>query len=340
MKKIISILIALSLLLSGCLVGDPGAPEIYTVTYLDLFDTVTTIRGGGENEEQFRQAAQGIYEQLRIYHRLFDIYNDYDGISNLKTVNDNAGIAPVTVDSAIIALLRDCEQYYELTEGKVNVAMGSVLRLWHEARSHGIENPEAAKLPDKAALAQAAQHISFKSIVIDETASTVYISDPESSLDVGAIAKGWAAQRVAESAPEGMLISVGGNVCATGAKADEGTPWVVGIQNPDGGDYLQKISIRVGAVVTSGDYQRTYTVDGEAYHHIIDPQTLMPSEYWRSVTVVCADSALADALSTSLFLLPLEDGQELAEKCGAQALWLDKSGNAVSTAGFKQLTGA
>ena len=340
MKRIIVFLMALSLLLSGCLAGDPGVPEIYTVTYLDLFDTVTTIRGGGENEEQFRQTAQEIYEQLLIYHRLFDIYNDYEGISNLKTVNDQAGVAPVRVDSAIIRLLLDCKEYYELTDGKVNVAMGSVLSLWHEARSYGIENPENAKLPDAEKLADAAQHSSFKNIVIDEKASTVYISDPECSLDVGAVAKGWAAQRVAENAPKGMLISVGGNVCATGAKYEDGTPWVVGIQNPDGGDYLQKISIRVGAVVTSGDYQRTYSVDGKAYHHIIDPQTLMPSQYWRSVTVVCADSALADALSTALFLLPLEDGQALAEQCGAEALWLDKSGNLYTTTGFRAFTGA
>jgi len=324
MKKAVAILLMLSLLLSGC-AGESPAPELYTVTYLNLFDTVTTIRGGGENE------AQKIYEQLLNYHRLFDIYNDYEGLSNLKTVNDNAGIAPVAVDSAIIRLLLDCKEYYELTEGKVNVAMGSVLSLWHEARAQSLADPANAYLPDKEALERAAQHISFKNIVIDESTSTVYISDPECSLDVGAIAKGWAAQRVAENAPKGILISVGGNVCATGAKYADGTPWVVGIQNPDGGEYLKKISLRTGAVVTSGDYQRTYTVGGKAYHHIIDPETRMPLQYWRSVTVVCADSAMADALSTALFLLPLKEGRALAERCGVQVLWLDKAGNMYTT---------
>ena len=330
MKKCCILLLILCFLLGGCA---PAAQKQYNAVYLDLFDTVTTIIGSGDSEEQFRQEAQKIYEQFLVYHRLFDIYNDYEGIANLKTINDQAGIAPVKVDSAIIELLLDCKAYYELTDGKVNAAMGSVLKLWHEARSYGIENPDDAKLPDADALAQAAEHISFKSIVIDEKASTVYISDPEASLDVGAIAKGWAAQRVAENAPKGMLISVGGNVCATGAKAD-GSAWVVGVQNPDGGEYLRKISITDGAVVTSGDYQRTYTVDGKQYHHIIDPATGMPSTYWRSVTVVCADSALADALSTALFVLPLEEGKALAKECGAEVLWLDADGIVYTTEGI------
>jgi len=330
-KKCCILLLILCFLLGGCA---PAAQKQYNAVYLDLFDTVTTIIGSGDSEEQFRQEAQKIYEQFLVYHRLFDIYNDYEGINNLKTVNDQAGIAPVKVDSAIIELLLDCKAYYELTDGKVNAAMGSVLKLWHEARSHGIENPDDAKLPDADALAQAAEHISFKSIVVDEKASTVYISDPEASLDVGAIAKGWAAQRVAENAPKGMLISVGGNVCATGVKAD-GSAWVVGVQNPDGGEYLRKISITGGSVVTSGDYQRTYTVDGKQYHHIIDPATGMPSTYWRSVTVVCADSALADALSTALFVLPLEEGKALAEECGAEVLWLDAEGKQDTTEEFQ-----
>ena len=330
MKKCCILLLILCFLLGGCA---PAAQKQYNAVYLDLFDTVTTIIGSGDSEEQFRQEAQKIYEQFLVYHRLFDIYNDYEGINNLKTVNDNAGIAPVKVDSAIIELLLDCKAYYDLTDGKVNAAMGSVLKLWHEARSYGIENPDDAKLPDGDALAQAAEHISFKSIVIDEKASTVYISDPETSLDVGAIAKGWAAQQVAENAPKGMLISVGGNVCATGAKAD-GSAWVVGVQNPDGGEYLRKIPITDGAVVTSGDYQRTYTVGGKQYHHIIDPTTGMPSTYWRSVTVVCADSALADALSTALFVLPLEEGKALAEECGAEVLWLDADGIVYTTEGI------
>lgn len=338
MKRCCAAFLAICIFLGGCALTRTSGPKQYQATYLDLFDTVTTILGFAETEEKFQSSAQALYEELLGYHRLFDIYNDHAGINNLKTVNDQAGVSPVRVDDAIIRLLLDCKAYYALTEGKVNAAMGSVLRLWHEARTLGIQDPANARLPASQALSLAAEHMDFDSVVIDETASTVFISDPEASLDVGAIAKGWACQRVAETAPEGMLISVGGNVCATGPKLSDGTAWVVGVQDPDSSDaYLHTICVTGGAVVTSGDYQRVYTVDGEAYHHIIDPQTQMPATLWRSVTVVCGDSGLADALSTALFLLPLEEGQALAEKCQAQVLWLDRSGNEFMTPGFQEL---
>lgn len=334
MKKCGAALLVLCVILSGC-VGNSKTKQ-HTITYLNLFDTVTTVIGTG-SEESFRQETQKIYDQLYRYHQLFDIYNDYEGLNNLKTVNDQAGVAPVKVDRAIIELLLDCKEYYKRTEGKVNVAMGGVLKLWHDARTAGLENPENARLPDGEALAEAAKHMDMASVLINETDSTVFLSDPEMSLDVGAIAKGWACQRVADSAPEGMLISVGGNICATGAKAN-GAPWIIGVQNPEGGsEYLQTLAITDGCVVTSGDYQRVYTVDGKNYHHIIDPQTQMPSVYWRSVTVVCQDSALADAMSTALFLLPLEEGKSLAERWGVRALWVDAQGKEYMTPGFQNL---
>lgn len=332
MKKLIPLLLAV-LLLAGC-----GAPEQYSITYLTLFDTVTVITGKADSEAAFQEKAQAIHDELLRYHQLFDIYNDYDGINNLKTINDQAGIAPVEVEGAIIALLHDCKTYYDATSGTVNAAMGSVLQLWHEARNDGLDDPANAYLPDDAALNEAAQHMDFNAVIIDEAASTVFISDPEVQLDVGAIAKGWATQQVSEKAPTGLLISVGGNVCVTGPKDETGTPWVVGIQNPEGGDdFLHTLYVAGGSVVTSGDYQRTYMVDGKLYHHIIDPQTLYPSTLWRSVTIVCADSGLADALSTALFVLPQKAGQQLLDKYEAKAMWVDQSGNITYSPGFEEL---
>ena len=182
-----------------------------------------------------------------------------------------------------------------------------------------------------------ALNCNIEDIVIDEENATVFLRDPQMRLDVGAIAKGWAAQKVAQNAPKELLISVGGNVCAADAKDEFGTPWVIGIEDPDGGSYLHTLNITQNNVVTSGDYQRVYVVDGKAYHHIIDPVTLYPATRWRSVSVVCPDSADADALSTALFLLSREEGERLLAKYDACAMWVDSQGNKFYSPGFEKL---
>ncbi len=329
---VIALLLAAAVLFSGC----NGGQKKYQVTYLTLFDTVTTITGFDDNQKKFEEKAQALHDSLLNYHRLFDIYHDYEGINNLKTVNDAAGIHPMKADTAIIDLLKDCKEYFTLTGGRVNIAMGSVLKLWHEARTAGLNDPEHAALPDSAALSEAAKHTDINALIIDENAGTVYLSDPEMSLDVGAVAKGWALQKAVSEAPEGLLISVGGNVFATGPKDSSGNGWVVGISDPDGGEkYLHTLSVTGGSVVTSGDYQRCYTVGGKSYHHIIDPDTCFPGTLWRSVTVICPDSGLADVLSTALFLLDQESGQALLDQCEAEAMWVPAEGSYLYSPGFE-----
>ncbi len=334
--RIIALVLAAVLALSGCSSAPVPEPKRYEATFMTLFDTVTTIVGYAQSEDAFQVTAQEIHDELLEYHQLYDIYQDYEGINNLKTVNDCAGGAPVAVDPKIIDLLLFCRELYESTGGSVNTAMGSVLSLWHDARNEGIENPENAELPDVGAIDAAAAHVGFESIVIDEKAGTVQIRDPEVQLDVGAIAKGYAVQRTAEVSPLGFLISVGGNVCATGPKPTDESPWVVGVESPDKGtaEYLHTLYVSEGAVVTSGDYQRYYTVDGIRYHHIIDPDTQYPADYWRSVTIVCGDSGLADALSTALFTLNQSDGQALLDQYDAEAMWVDADGNRNYSPGF------
>lgn len=333
MKRFLTLLLAV-LLLGGCTPKKPQESR-YQATFLELFDTVTTIVGYAPTEEAFSAAAEAIHDDLESYHQLFDIYNTYPGVVNLKTLNETAAAAPLQVDERIIELLKFCREVYDATSGKVNIAMGSVLQLWHEAREAGIADPENAKLPEEAALTEAAKHTDLSQLILDEEAGTVFYADPEMSLDVGAIAKGYALEQVCKTAPEGLLISVGGNVRATGPKPDGGS-WVVGIQNPAGENgYLHTLEVQDISVVTSGDYQRYYTVDGVSYHHIIDPETLYPGRLWRAVTVLCPDSGLADGLSTALFLLPQAEGQALLDKFGCKALWVDSDNNLYYSPGFR-----
>lgn len=338
MRRILPLLLGL-LLLAGCAPTaapqETDGPKRYDATFLTLFDTVTTVVGYADSEQEFQATVQGLHDELLEYHQLYDIYNDYEGIVNLKTVNDSAGGPPVEVDRRILDLLLFCRDLYDTTGGQVDVTLGSVLSLWHEAREAGINDPERAALPDPDALAQAAEHTGFDCLVIDEERSTVQLTDPEARLDVGAVAKGYAVERVCETAPEGLLISVGGNVRATGPKPD-GQSWVVGIQSPDGekDEFLHTVYAKDISVVTSGDYQRYYTVDGVRYHHIIDPTTLYPANYWRAVTILCPDSGLADALSTALFTLPQDEGQALLDRCGAEAMWVGLDGGLLYSPGF------
>ena len=306
----------------------------YQASYLQLFDTVTTIVGYEENRDAFAERARMIHDEMEAYDHLYDIYQEYPDIINLCTINRHPG-ETFRVDPKIMDLLLLAREVDEISGHRTDAMLGAVLRIWHEAREEGINDPENAALPEPEKLRQAAEHTGFRFLELDPEAGTVRLTDPEASLDVGALAKGYAVQRVCETLPEGYLLSVGGNVAATGPKPD-GTPWTVGIQDPDGpGDtYLHRISLSRGAVVTSGDYQRRYLVDGVYYHHLIDPETLFPGTLWRAVTVIMEDSGMADALSTTLFLTGLEDGRKLLEKYGAEALWIRKDGKQFFSEGY------
>lgn len=346
MKKRYQVLIfaAAILLLVGlvlCQKKSISKPERYKVQFTDAFDTVTEIIGYARNQEAFSKQAEELKEQFVYYHRLYDIYHAYDGISNIKTINDNAGKSPVKVNQEIIDLLKLGKEVYDSTDGEVNIAYGSVLRLWHTYREKGMANPDKAELPPEEELRQQEKHTDINQLIIDEEASTVYLADAEMSLDVGSIGKGYAVQQVAEYAKEhGMehiLISAGGNICAVGAKED-GLAWRVGVQNPDltaEESYVETVQIADKSIVTSGNYQRYYEVDGKRYCHIIDKDTGMPAEHIASVSVIMTDSGRADAMSTALFNMEYEKGRELVESMeDVEAMWILKDGTIEYSSGF------
>lgn len=328
----------------------PSVPEIEEPktkarSNYEFFDTVSVIMSyKGDTEEEFLANATAVFDLLGEYHRLFDIYYEYSGVNNVKTINENAGIAPVEVDSRLIDFLLWAKEIYTLTEGKTNIAMGSVLKLWHDAREAGTDNPEAAYIPDCAALAEAALHADINKLVIDKENSTVFLADPNMSLDVGAVGKGYATERAAEllisRGVSSYVLNFGGNIRAIGEKVT-GDGWLTGITNPDKSSsesFACKVKIKNTSLVTSGDYERYYTVDGVKYHHIIDPVTNMPSSYFSSVSVFTLDSGLADALSTSLFSMSYEDGLRIVGAIeGVEVIWITKDGEIKKTDGITLL---
>lgn len=309
---------------------------------MDYFDTVTTVIGYESTKEEFDAVANEILAQLAEYHRLYTIYHRFEGMENLCTINElvDGSHRTVKVDKRIIDMLLYGVEMYDLTAGMVNIAMGSVLSLWHNYRTLGKDNPAEASLPPMEKLTAAAEHTDISKMVIDEENCTVTLTDPLMSLDVGAVAKGYATECIARSLEErgisGYVLNVGGNIRAIGSKPD-GEKWTVGIENPLGEEYLAYLDINDESVVTSGSYQRFYYVDGTAYHHIIHPDTLMPSEGFLSVSVVCKNSGFGDALSTALFCLHLEEGLELVESIPeTEVMWVSEDGTQTVSSGWNE----
>ena len=313
------------------------------MVYFTFFDTVSYVYSYAEDsQEDFDANCAGVSAILEEYHSLFDIYYEHSGVNNLKTINDNAGGEPIKVDGKLIDFLLYAKELYTLTDGEMNIMMGSVLALWHDSREIASVSPENASVPAQDLLDEAALHTDISLLEIDAENNTVRITDPKARLDVGALGKGYAtelaAQHLRQKGVDGYVLNIGGNIRIIGHKPD-GSGWGTGIKNPaDTNQYAMKIKIANTSCVTSGDYERYFTVDGVNYHHIIDKDTLMPCAYFSSVSVITENSGLADALSTALFAMSYEDGLALVNRIGGvEVLWIKADGTQLQTPGFAAL---
>lgn len=296
----------------------------YTASYVDVYNTYSTLTAQAKDKETFDDISNNLHKELLRLHKLFDIYNNYEDINNIKTINDNAGIQPVKVDKDLLNLIKLGKEAYTRTDGTINIAMGSVLKIWHTYRENAQLNNISA-IPTEEELKEASMHTDVNSIVIDEANSTVYITDKNTSIDVGAIAKGYSADYSADFLKkQGItvaLLNLGGNVICLNDNTKES--WKVGITSPDNtAEYIDTLEISNKCAVSSGNYQQYYEYEGKIYSHIIDNKTLFPAENNKSVTIV-TDSALdGDIFSTALYILPYEKGKNLAETNNLKVVWI------------------
>jgi thiamine biosynthesis lipoprotein len=353
MKRKLLLLLMGFVMITATIMGCAQKPQYskYRSEFMDTFDTDVIVMAYAQSDAQFNELSNIVHDEFLKMHQLCDIYHDYDGINNIKTINDNAGVKPVKVDSHIIELIKLSKEWYKKTDGVVNIAMGAVLSIWHDYREAGIDDPDSAKLPPVADLEAANKHTNIDNVIVDEAASTVYLSDPDMSLDVGAVAKGYATEVVADLLTDkgynSVLISAGGNIRALGTPLDGvRKKWGVGIKNPDSplagstdeSNLLDVAFVTNMSVVSSGVYERFYTVDGKQYHHLIDPVTLMPGNYYKAVTVVTQNSGIADLLSTALFLKSPDDALSFAEALdGVEAIWVMPDDTLMMTSGMKAM---
>lgn len=323
MKKILVSLLSL-VLLTACTSGQKNKLQQFQQSTITAgFDTTITIIGFAENKEAFDAYFEKGREKFLYYNELFDIYNNYPDLNNLKTVNDMAGIEPVEVSDDIIDLVLTAKEYTNISD-YFDITFGAVYYVWHEYREAGIEantKGEAGAIPTLEELEKAKQSTGWDKVVIDEEHNTIFLTEKNVRLDVGAIAKGLATEKVAlyleEEGLVNGIISGGGNIRTINAKPEG--PWKIGVQEPTPQKDAPSIDVfnleESMSVVTSGDYQRTfYGPDGTYYSHLIDPNTLFPQTGFRSVTIVTKSSTLADIFSTSLYMMSYEEGLAFVEK--------------------------
>ncbi len=322
LKKITALLLGFVLLLTGC----SSSGKERNLTYTDtLFDTVISVQILDAVDQE---VLDGCEELCRKYDGLF---NQSDENSDIYKIN-HAGGAAVEVSDDTVKLIEKGLYYCELSDGVFDITIGAVTDLWDFT---GEEN----KVPSDEELKEALQHVNYQMIQIN--GNMVTLSDPEAKLDIGAIGKGYIADRLKEYLEKNdvshALINLGGDVLALGSKLD-GSDFNIGIQEPfaETGEPITSVKVSDKAVVTSGLYERYFEKDDKLYHHIISTSTGKPVENsLNSVTIVTDSCLTADAISTWCFLIGYNEASKLVDQLdNVDAVFINKDNDILYSTNF------
>ncbi len=306
MKKIALLILCITLFLTSCTSDGPMETEIFAM------DTFMQLRIWGEAEQ-----LTAVTDLIRELDRSFNAHSEVSEIFALNR-DKNANLSPFAVE-----LLNAAVSYSRTTDGAFDPTVFPVVEQWKEAA-------DAVPVPDL-------KSVGFENVVITGQVAKL---ENGASLDLGGIAKGFAAQKSIEllqqAGVEAALLSLGGNVQTLGAKPD-GSKWAVGIADPDAPSEHAAVVEFEGsmALVTSGGYQRYYDIGAERYHHIIDPKTGFPAENeLASVTILAKNGTMADAYSTALFVMGLEQAVDFwRHQTDFEAVFILKDGSVLATEG-------
>lgn len=319
MKRIVALTLLL-VLLAGC----APAPEPLARTEY-LLDTVVTLTLYGAREADLDAA----FSEIR---RLSDLLDAYSPASDLGRLQAAAGAEPVAVSGETMALLLFARDMFERTGGYLDVTVGPLIDLW-DIRNGG-------HYPSEEELAAALGLLGLDGLILDEAAGTAFLSRPGMRVDLGALAKGYIADRVKalllDRGVQSGVIDLGRNILLLGEKPGQ-KPFSIGIQSPGAaGEMVRVLALRDKSLVTSGTYERFFEQDGRRYHHVLDPFTGFPADRGLSAVTILSDSSLwGDALSTACLLLGVERGMALVDSIPeAEALFVLADGSVQTTAGF------
>lgn len=283
-----------------------------------LFDTTCSITVFSHSD---KVAVIKAFEQASQIHHISTFFDD---CSDVSKINNAKGGEYVKVDSSIIDMIELANKICVASDGAFDITIAPVSMLWK------FDN-EAPTPPSNEQIESALTLTSRETLALNKTNNTVKKAFSETKIDLGGIAKGYAADRAAEVLRaynvSAAIIDFGGNIITLGKnpKTTDGK-WRIGLQKPfaPNGEYAEVLEIDAAAVATSGTYQRSFTHNGILYHHIIDPKTGKPAvQHFSSVTVTANNSALADCLGTAIFVVGKEKGVELAKNLGASVVFLE-----------------
>jgi thiamine biosynthesis lipoprotein len=241
--------------------------------------------------------------------RIEKLLTTFDEQSQTNQVNNQAGIKPVPVDREVFELIERSLKISALTDGAFDISYGSVDKsLWNFDKA-------MTSLPDAATAAQMVRLINYKNIILDETACTVFLKEKGMRIGFGGIGKGYAAEMakrlLQQNGVESGIVNASGDLCTWGQRAD-GRPWTIGIADPDNTELpFSYLDITNMAVATSGSYEKYVMIDGKKYSHTIDPKTGLPVSGIKSVTIICPNAEIADALATPVTIMGIRAGLQL-----------------------------
>ena len=321
MRKTIALLLAL--LLFACVGCEAQPKPLQRTDY--LLDTVVTLTLYDAREADLDAA----FKEIR---RLNDLLDAYAPFSDLGWLQAAAGLKPVTVASETMELLVFAKDMYERTGGYLDVTVGPLIDLW--------DIGNGGHYPTEAELTAARGLLGMDDLILDEANGTAYLARPGMRVDLGALAKGYIADKVKalllDRGVKSGVIDLGRNILLSGEKPG-GAAFSIGVQSPmNSGDLLRVLALKDKSLVTSGTYERYFEHEGKRYHHVLDPFTGFPADQDLLAVTILSDSSLwGDALSTACLLLGVEQGMALVDSIpDAEALFVRTDGTVVTSAGF------
>jgi len=248
-------------------------------------------------------------EEIRRIENLLTTFNES---SQTNLINRNAGIAPVRVDNEVFELIRRSKKISAITQGAFDITYGSIdKRLWNFDKN-------MTALPDPGVAKQRVGLINYKNIILDEKNSTVFLREKGMRIGFGGIGKGYAAEcakaLLQKKGIKSGIVNAAGDLTAWGYQPD-GKPWTIGIADPNASrEIFSHMNITNTSVATSGNYEKFVTIDGKKYSHTIDPKTGLPVTGIKSVTIICSNAEIADAMATPVMIMGITAGIDMVNQ--------------------------